>query len=135
MREHNVKDRWVMPESSARLSSLLGLAYEPWMQDWELQCADAQRIGEFLDLYERGSLSEDDRFALMSLIVASFDDWISDGDRDELILKRVRTYLAADFSLHEATIYYWCLWDCDVTNADNMFSATPFMREIWGQFR
>lgn len=99
------------------------------MQDWEIQCADAHRIAEFLDLYERGSLSSDDhRFALMSLIVASFDDWISDGGTDDQLLQRVRRCLVADFSLHEATIYYWCLWD-----VEKVFPTTPFMREIWRQ--
>ena len=133
MSEHKIKDRWVMPESSARLSSLLGLAYEPLMQDWELQCADSHRIREFLDLYEHGNLSDDDRFALMSLIVASCDDWISDAGTDEQVLQRVRRCLVAGFSLHEATIFYWCL--LSETDLDNVFSITPFMREIWRQLR
>jgi len=131
MSDHNLKDRWVMPDSSARLSSLLGLAHDPFMQDWELQCADALRIGEFLDLYEQGRLNDDDRFALMALIVASFDDWLSDGRADEAMSERIRRLLAVDFSLHEATIHYWCL--SDESDPDNLFIVTPFMREIWRQ--
>ena len=133
MSDHNTYDRWVMPESEARLSSLLGLAYEPSMQDWDLQCAAPHRIGEFLDLYERGSLSGEDQFALMSLIVASFDAWISKGGTDEQVLQRVRRCLIADFRLHEPTIYCWCL--LSEKELDCVFSITPFMREIWRLFR
>jgi hypothetical protein len=133
MSDHQIKERWVTRESRARLSSLLGLVEDPFMQDWELECANPQRIEEFLDLYERGSLSDDDRFALMALIVASFDDWLSEAGADEAVLLRVRRNLSANFSLHEATIHHWCLWN--EPNTGNVFRATPFMREIWRKHR
>jgi len=128
-----MNERWVTRESRAKLSSLLRLADEPWMQDWEVECADARRIEEFLDLYEQSGLSDDDRFALMALIVASFDDWLAGSGADEAVIHRVGRHLSTNFSLHEATIHYWCL--TDESDADNLFSATPFMREIWRQHR
>ena len=133
MNDEQIKERWVTRESRAKLSSLLGLTNEPYMQDWELECADACRICEFLDLYGKGSLNDDDRFALMALIVASFDDWLSEGGADEAILLRIRHLLDSDFKLHEATICHWCL--PDESDSNNVFSATPFMREIWKQHR
>ena len=133
MSDYEIKDRWVTGNSVSRLSSLLGLPSDPEMQDWEHQCADSHRLGEFLDLYERGNLSDDDRFALMAVIVSSFDDWLGAGDADEAVIQRVRRHLVADFSLHERTIHYWCL--LVESDLDNVFDDTPFMREIWSQCR
>jgi len=112
---------------------MLRLPSDPNRQDWEHECADPARLGEFLDLYERGDLSDDDRFALMALIVSSFDDWLLAGGTDDAVLQRVRGHLVADLSLHEHTIHYWCL--LEESDLDNVFHATPFMREIWRQRR
>jgi hypothetical protein len=133
MSDHEVKDRWVTRDSASRLASVLGLPSHPDLQDWEHQCADPHRLGEFLDLYERGGLSDDDRFALMALIVSSFDDWIRAGGTDYPVLQRVRRHLVADLSLHERTIHYWCLFE--ESDLDDVFHATPFMREIWRQHK
>jgi hypothetical protein len=129
MNEHQTKDRWVTSESQARLTLLLGLVNDPLTQDWELVYADANRVGEFLDLYEDESLTEDDRFALMALIVASFDDLLTAGRANKAISDRFRHCLSTDFCLHKATIHYWCL--LDESDANKVFRATPFMREIW----
>jgi len=128
-----INERWVTGDSVSRLTSLLGLSVHPHMQDWEHESADAHRLGEFLDLYELGGLSNDNRFALMALIVSSFDDWLSESGADEAVLQRIQGHLVADFTLHETTIHYWCLWD--EADPDNVFRATQFMREIWGQRR
>jgi len=101
------------------------------MQDWPLEVADADRIGEFLILYEQGNLSSDDRFALMALVVASFDDWLSAGGTNGSVLRRIQEHLTAEISLHEPTIHYWCQFD--ESDPESLFWATPFMRKIWEQ--
>ena len=96
------------------------------LQQWR-----AYGFSEFLDLYEQGGLNDDDRFTLMALIVSSFDDWLSGGGTDEALSQRLRQHLVNNFTLHAATIRYWSqLVEPDL---DNVFSATPFMREIWKQ--
>ena len=131
MSDHQIKHRWVTGDSASRLTAMLGLPSHPYMQDWEHECADSNRLGEFLDLYERGGLSDDDRFALMALIVSSFDDWLRAGGKDDAVLQRVRRHLVEDLGLHERTIHYWCL--LEESDVDNVFHVTPFMREIWRQ--
>jgi hypothetical protein len=133
MSDYQLKQRWMTADSISKLTSLLGLPSHPHMQDWELECADARRLCEFLDLYERDNLNDDDRFALMKLIVASLDECVGDSRADKVMLQRIRRHLSASFSLHEVTIHYWCLWDWDKSDPDNVFAATPFMREIWKQ--
>src|SRR5690242_17845735 len=118
MGDHEIKGRWVTGDSASRLSSVLGLPFHPDMQDWEHQCADTHRLGEFLDLYEGGGLSDDDRFALMALIVSSFDDWLQAGGADDVLIQRVRRHLVGDFGLHERTIHYWSL--LEESDGDNI---------------
>jgi hypothetical protein len=120
--------RWITPESQENLSSLLALPDDICGQDWDLECADAGRVEEFLDVYERHVLNDDDRFALMALIVASLDDYLFSGATGEALLQRVRQHLVADYSLHKATITYWSL--PEESDNDNLFHITPLMREV-----
>jgi hypothetical protein len=131
MSDRPIKERWVMGESASRLTSMLGLPFLGDMQDWQYVCGDSHRLGEFLDVYERGGLSDDDRFALMALIVSSLDDWIQAGGTDAAVLERVRRHLVADLDLHEYTVHYWCV--LEELDLENVFHVTPFMREIWSQ--
>ena len=131
MSNEKIKRRWPQAASQERLTHLLGLPSHEHMQDWELECANSERIEEFLSLYESGSLTDDDRFAVMALIVFSFDDWLLAEGKNEGIIQRVRQHLSADFDLHVATIHYWC---CDdESNPEYIFTCTPFMREILAQ--
>jgi len=125
--------RWITGESIARLSAKLRLPVDPLMQDWDIESADPRRLGEFLDLYETEPLPEDDKFALMALIVASFDDWLGDGGTDGTVVARIREHLDREFALHEATVHYWCLFD--EPDPAECFIVTPFLREIWARFR
>ena len=125
-----MKDSWVTKHSSEKLSSLLGLNEFTSSQDWQFIHADPKRIDEFLTLYEHDSLTDDDRFALMALILSSFDERIlpTNSDDDDLA-QRLRQLLIANLKLHECTIWYWCVWD--EPDTENQFRVTPFMRETW----
>ncbi|MEZ0256907.1 MAG: hypothetical protein ACAI37_16595 [Chthoniobacter sp.] len=86
------------------------------------------RLGKFVTLYEGGNLNDDERFALMALIVASWDDHVSAGRRDDSLEMRIQTHLSRQFELHETTIRYWSR--NDALNPDAIFSITPSMRNI-----
>ncbi|MOA58573.1 hypothetical protein D3C78_1829920 [compost metagenome] len=63
--------------------------------------SDSSRITEFLYAYENIELNIDEKFALMIIIISSFND---------------------------ATIYYWSMLDED--DLENSHAVTSFMREI-----
>ena len=121
--------RWVTRQSSDKLSALLGITGWDSDQDWELVHADALRVEEFIKLYRHGDLNEDDRFALMALIVASFDEWLGLDYPSAAVTERVRQIIVTNFALHESTVHYWCIWD--ETDSANFFRGTPFMRAVW----
>ncbi|MFZ6655682.1 hypothetical protein [Undibacterium sp. TJN19] len=105
------------------------------MQDWEYEVADANRIDEFLAVYDSGELSEDEKFTLMAMLLQSFCDVIND---DERLLssenwKHFLSFLEQDIQIHIYLVWYWSSVDkpeTDIENPDYMFSISPFIRPI-----
>ena len=124
-----MKERWVTSQSSDKLSALLGITRLDTEQDWKFVHADALRVEEFMEMYGHSDFNEDDRFALMALIVASFDEWLGANHLSEEVMQRIQQLVIADHALHEFTVHYWCVWD--EPDPENFFRATPFMRTIW----
>jgi hypothetical protein len=54
------------------VAKTVDVACEPWMQDWPLEVADADRIEEFLFHYG-GEQNPERRIGIAALIVASLD--------------------------------------------------------------
>ena len=123
-----IQPRYPTAAAIERLTAMLHLP--PGGQDWEIEVADADRVGEFLDSYERQPLEPDDRFALMALIVASYDDHLrGGGDADGRVWDRLRRHLLGDFGLHGYTVQYWSLPDGDY-DPDHVFAFTGRAREV-----
>lgn len=111
-----------------RLSSDLGLAEID--QDWELLAADPRRVAEFLDYYDTRQLNDDERFTLMSLIIASFDEFLYSG-RDEVLQDRIVARISAEFDLLNYLVQHWAFPDVtDEEIAENSFHFTPIARQI-----
>ncbi|MBC7807393.1 MAG: hypothetical protein H7145_14735 [Akkermansiaceae bacterium] len=123
--------RYESREAIERLNTVLHLPFTEGMQDWDVELADASRLGEFCALYETGGLDFKERFALMRLIVASLDDLLSVGDpggAPELVTRVIRV-LRKDCALHFHTVEYWCLLEED--DPENVFAVTPLLRQVW----
>lgn len=108
-----------------RLSADLDLAEVG--QDWEIVAADSRRVSEFLDYFDTRQLNDDERFALMSLIIASFDERLSAGP-DDVSQDRIVARLTTRFDVFNYLVHYWALPDEDGT--DNAFNFTPVARQI-----
>jgi hypothetical protein len=97
-------------------------------EDWDLVFADSQRLSEFCDAYEKGSLNADEKTALMELIVASYDNHLSEVDAQVELESRVTKLLERDFELHRHTIEYWSALKS--YNPENLWAVSPLMRKI-----
>ncbi|MBD2198335.1 MULTISPECIES: hypothetical protein [Calothrix] len=108
-------------------------------QDWEIEVADSSRIAEFCDGYENFVLDSEGRFALMCLIIASYDEYLREYGqdiRDPSLEERISRLIGKDFYLHKHTLEYWCLHNVtaeeeDWDNPEWVFAVTPMMRKIW----
>jgi len=113
-----------------KLNFLLKLDKNRWQQDWNIELADPNRVDEFCQVYER-LYEVDEKFALMTLIISSYDDFISEqGDSPELE-KRIAQLILTQWELHVDTIHYWAL--ISQPEIEDGFAVTPFMRKILQQ--
>lgn len=65
------------------LAQRFNLLYDHFMQDWEYEVADPNRIDEFIDAYLSNELNEDEKFALMETILQSFEESSKTLDSDQ----------------------------------------------------
>ena len=119
----------------ARLNERFNLVAESWYQDWPLEVADAGRVEEFLKAYETEAWSDDERYALMELLLYSYDE-APDVTAPNRVWPRLSAALLQAFELHRPTMLYWCLFDHspdDVENPDHLFHLTPLIRDVWDE--
>ncbi len=103
-------------------------APDEFTQDWEYEVSDSSRITEFLYAYENIELNKEEKFALMIIIISSFNDAIVEGKAEENSASLIRYHLLQDISIHKNTIYYWSMLDED--DLENCHAVTSFIREI-----
>ena len=115
--------RYTTAAAIGRFTSDLGLAEVG--QDWELEAADPARVFEFLGYYDTHHLNDDERFTLMSLIVASFDEALAADteSRDQIIAR-----LNARFDILNSLVQYWAM--PDEAETEPGFNFTPVARQI-----
>ena len=112
-----------------KLSSLLGLACHPDMQDWDLENANPDRLPEFIHAYQTGSFSCHEQHALMGLILASFNDYLAEeAAPDSAIEHTICALLEQQWQDFYPLVRYWSLLDEDL---DDEFPITPIMRKLW----
>jgi hypothetical protein len=51
------------------LAARLGLTIDPYSQDWEWEVADPTKVNDLLALYRNETLSDDERFSLMEMLI------------------------------------------------------------------
>ncbi|EMI24853.1 hypothetical protein RESH_04570 [Rhodopirellula europaea SH398] len=122
-------ERWIGTSECARLNALLSISTDAQCQDWQYIASDGLRLAEFVAAYHLPQLNDDDRFALMALIVSSAHDALDRGILNAELWSDIQCLLVTDATLHAHTILYWCV--ADATCDDEMFTLTPRMRAVW----
>lgn len=117
-------------DSIEYLDALLQIDKERYDQDWEIEIAAPERLREFLDAYDNQTRNDNDRFALMALIVCSFEDSTICGVNED-VWRGIRERLLDRFRLHQYTIMYWCC--VEETDPENVWTITPLMRGVWSE--
>jgi hypothetical protein len=108
--------KWPSHKALIDLSIKLGLDIhgdEPeWeLQEWEWDFADSDRIEEFIEIYNLGICTDDQKVALMSLIVESYNDYIFKYGNHSEIWKTISKELLKNHETHQYTINEWLISD------------------------
>jgi hypothetical protein len=119
--------RFPTAEARTRLSERLQLPYDSSMQDWEWEIADPKRIRVFLDLYEAGDLSEDERFSLMEIIIQSAEE-SADALLESKEWKRALHLLGENIAVHIHSVWYWAVPEAETQ--EELWRVSPDLRQL-----
>lgn len=122
-------------EAIESINRQLALPFSGLEQDWDIEMANSARVREFVNFYQRGSisdfLSKEEKKALMALIVASYDDFLNDQNAtDAGLWVQISTLIFQELDLFTQIIDYWSLKN-DNTGQDH-FRVTPLFRQLKG---
>lgn len=124
-------NRYLTAAAIKHISQLLHLPFDEWEsrggQDWDIELADSSRVREFCNHYS-ALQDTDERFALMKLILASYDEQLASQGPNPVIETEVIDILKRDWDLHEDTVAYWALVEGDWVDG---FLITPMMKRLW----
>jgi len=118
------------------LSERFGLSWDETMQDWEITSANVDLLPGFLTALSEPSLSDDERFTLMSLTIASVDEALQlglDEKNIEEYLSSLEYLLLQHPHLYVSVVFYWAesalLERCN----DEQFLISKNMALYWPQ--
>ena len=126
---------WRFPTRAAidSLAKRFGLPNEPGMQDWEYEVADPDRLDEFIDAYDNGGLSDDERFTLMETILESFDELLGASGVLDPRWEQNLARLDRNIGLHAHSVWYWSCVGRD--DPEEQFRITTSVRRIFDKHR
>jgi hypothetical protein len=101
------KFRCTSAKSIAKLAQILNVPNNSQMQDWEWEIADHKRLNEYIHLYGRRHMTDDDRIALMETIIQSVDDLYSKNGFLPRQWNRVKNLIIQNSEIHRYTVFYW----------------------------
>lgn len=110
-----------------QLSRKLSLPYMGFEQDWDVELADKNRIDDFISYYNENDLSAEMKYATMSILLASYDDFLNDKELDvDYRWYEIEIILKSEKGIFRDLIEHWAV-DSEI---ENMFRITPLIREI-----
>lgn len=122
-----------MPEAERNLSDRLGLNWDVQMQDWDLNNANAEFIPLLIQTLKESTLSDDERYSLMALTLASVDDAHYPGADNEYDWASVAALLRLRPCLFASAIYYWAEPALQARPAERQFPISAHMAGLWNE--
>lgn len=119
----------IKKEILEQLSNELLLPFTGMEQDWDLEMSNYNRIDDFINYYKQNDLPDEKKLALMSLILASYDDFLNKNDlKYDDKWDEIKLELKSKKIIFDNLINYWSL--SNETDRDDIFRITPLIREI-----
>ncbi len=114
-------------ETKVQLCKKLSLPYSGSEQDWDVELADKNRVDEFISYYQENELPIEMKYAVMSIILASYDDYLNENvlDRDNRWYE-IGKLLKSEKEAFVDLINYWAV-DYEI---EDFFRITPLIREV-----
>lgn len=118
-------------EAIESISNKLCLKFTGIEQDWDVEFANPDKLNEYLSFYQKNenNLSEDEKFALMALIWASYDDYLSIQEKEKVdFWNRIKELVASEQIIFSDLIKYWSVEN--EKNSEMFYHITPLARNL-----
>jgi hypothetical protein len=110
------------------LNKFLNLPASGHEQDWAVEMGDPNRVQEFIEVYKTGDFTNEQRFALVSLILASYEELLYREDDGGTLWKDIRQIILVNKELFKDILNHWGLEN--EAKQENWFKITPLIRDI-----
>lgn len=111
------------------VNSSFNFPVKKYEQDWPLEVADRFRLREFVSFLKHAEIDAHLKYAVMALISASYDDYISFGEEPESeIWDEIKKMLNRRPYLYDELLSYWA--PKGIEKEDDEFSITLLIREL-----
>ncbi len=116
-------------EAIKKISEKLGFQFTGIEQDWAIEFSDSKRLNEFIKCYQEEKFQEEEKFALMALILSSYNDFLELNDENQPQIEiQINEIINTDSIDFTELIDYWSLKG--ETKKEMLFKITPFVRQI-----
>lgn len=109
------------------VNKLLNLPANGSEQDWAVELADRFRLNEFINILSKMNFPFPIKYAIMSLILASYDDFIFFETDKNNFWKEIEKLLGIHNKEYLELLQYWAL--LHETDERNLFNITPIVRD------
>ncbi|MBI3728230.1 MAG: hypothetical protein HY254_07840 [Burkholderiales bacterium] len=126
----DLEHQWRCPTSEAMhaLAKQLDLPPTPLAYEWHYAVADPARIEDFVVAYENLSLSDDERFTLMEVILNSVIDAADTTILEGHVWENILILIENNIALHIYSVWYYS--SAEQENIADAWCIAPGMRKI-----
>lgn len=126
--------RYCMPAAEETLSARFGLNWDAQMQDWDLNNANAELLPVLLKALSESIWSDDERYALMSLTIASLDEALQLSDNGKnyaAFYSSLESLIRQRPALYASAIVYWAEPALRELDEERQFQISGKMAVLW----
>lgn len=126
----DLEHKWRCNTSEAMhaLAKQLDLPSPPLAYDWHYAVADPARIEDFVVAYENLSLSDDEKFTLMEVILNSVIDAADKTILESHIWENILILIENNIELHIYSVWYYS--SVEQEDIEESWCIAPWMRKI-----
>ncbi len=121
----NEQNRSVPEQELYELSARLLLDFEE--QDWGIINANAERLKEFINVYNTWHLSKTQKFEMFELVLASMNEALEEGVEESDVAKKLLNFLKKHGREFPEQVNYWA-----ELNDYREFPLSKVLKEFWG---
>lgn len=121
-------ERYSMPAAESSLSEALSLVWDAQMQDWDLVNANPGLLHRLAGMLKDPALSGDERFSVMCLTIASYDELLLSGAHDANLWTFLENEMIQHPELYASVVWYWAQ---PALLGEESFLVSPAMAGVW----